>query len=73
VSDPSHLGGSTKWSPTVPADAGTCGHRTRTFDGAPLVCQLAKGHKGLHEQRVKLRDGVTKTNWQENGRSIWAK
>jgi hypothetical protein len=50
-----------------------CGHEALTADGAPLVCGLAPGHDGPHEQRYRLRDGqIERTNWREDGKALWA-
>jgi len=49
-----------------------CGHQATTADGQPLVCGLAAKHRGLHEQKTKLRDGDVRTNWGDDGLASWA-
>jgi hypothetical protein len=52
--------------------SGKCGHTTQSATGSPLVCDKAKGHTGLHEQRDRLRDGIVRTNWRDDGKATWA-
>lgn len=49
-----------------------CGHTASTFDHAPLTCELPLGHSGWHQESVKLRDRVERTNWGDDGKSIHA-
>ncbi len=45
-----------------------CGHTARGFDGGSFTCYKIAGHKGWHEESVRLRDGYTeRTNWGDDG------
>lgn len=44
-----------------------CGHTARGACGEVFTCTLTEGHKGLHAERVRLRDGVSVTNWGDDG------
>jgi len=54
-----------------------CGHSARGASGN-FVCDLPKGHDGLHAQRTKLRrsdgDGTytSTTNWGDDGNGAHA-
>lgn len=47
-------------------EARQCGH-TATGHGFGYICDLPSGHQGLHRQRLELRDGVSITNWGDDG------
>lgn len=48
-----------------------CGHTT-SGNGFTYTCDLAAGHKGLHREKVMLRDGPSVTNWGSDGLAPWA-
>jgi len=48
-----------------------CGHRTHG-NGRLFVCELPKGHQGWHAEIDHLRDGPQRTNWGDDGLSIYA-
>ncbi len=45
-----------------------CGH-TASGNGFVFICDKLQGHKGLHAQRMQLRDGVETTNWGSDGKA----
>jgi len=48
-----------------------CGHTTNG-NGFSFVCDLDRGHKGLHQQTTQLRNGPSRTNWGDDGKAPWA-
>ena len=50
-----------------------CGHTAQAYSGGSFTCYLPAGHKGWHEEVVRLRGGQTeRTNWGDDGLSIHA-